>query len=149
MPLLELKHIHHAYDDVVAVDDFSLSVAAGEVVCLLGPSGCGKTTVLRVAAGLETLQRGAVSIGGRIVADPSLNLPPERRGIGFVFQDYALFPHLTVAENIDFGLDGVSAADRRARVDAVLGRVRMSRSEERRVGKECVSRCRSWCSPYN
>src|SRR3546814_15462636 len=93
MPVLELKQIHHAYDDVVAVDDFSLSVAAGEVVCLLGPSGCGKTTVLRVAAGLETLQRGAVSIGGRIVADPSLNLPPERRGIGFVFQDYALFPH--------------------------------------------------------
>src|SRR3546814_19291373 len=83
MPVLELKQIHHAYDDVVAVDDFSLSVAAGEVVCLLGPSGCGKTTVLRVAAGLATLQRGAVSIGGRIVAAPSLNLPPERRGIGF------------------------------------------------------------------
>jgi len=75
-------------------------------VCLLGPSGCGKTTLLRIAAGLETLQNGQVEIGGEVVADADkrLNLPPEKRGVGLMFQDYALFPHLTIQENISFGV---------------------------------------------
>lgn len=83
-----------------------MSVAPGELVCLLGPSGCGKTTLLRLAAGLEELQTGQVEIDGKLVADAEgyLNLPPEKRGVGLMFQDYALFPHLTIDENISFGV---------------------------------------------
>ncbi|MGE4218334.1 MAG: ABC transporter ATP-binding protein [Alphaproteobacteria bacterium] len=104
VPALEFASVRHAYGEVVAVDDFSLAVQPGEVVCLLGPSGCGKTSLLRIAAGLETLQHGRVSIGGRVVGDTGIAVPPEQRSVGLVFQDYALFPHLTVAGNVAFGL---------------------------------------------
>ncbi|MCC7276093.1 MAG: ABC transporter ATP-binding protein [Alphaproteobacteria bacterium] len=120
---LLLDGIGHAYDGVVAVHDLTLAVGAGEVVCLLGPSGCGKTTALRVAAGLERLQRGRVAIAGRVVAGDGVDLPPEDRGVGLVFQDYALFPHLSVRDNVAFGLRGMAAADRRRRARAVLERV--------------------------
>lgn len=101
---LDLEGIAHRYDIEVVVRDVSLSVGRGEVVCLLGPSGCGKTTVLRLAAGLETLQQGVIRIAGRIVAGEGRNDPPEARGVGIVFQDYALFPHLTVEQNVRFGV---------------------------------------------
>jgi iron(III) transport system ATP-binding protein len=120
---LELRGVSHRYGSVVAVDDVTVSVAPGEVVGLLGPSGCGKTTLLRVAAGLETLQQGEVSIDGRVVARPDASLPPEERGVGLVFQDYALFPHLTVAENVAFGLGRRPRQERQARVLHVLRRV--------------------------
>ncbi|BBK30888.1 iron(III) transport system ATP-binding protein [Stella humosa] len=122
-PALSLEGIGHAYDGVAAVIDVSLAIGAGEVVCLLGPSGCGKTTILRVAAGLERLQRGRVAIAGRTVAGDGIDRPPEERGVGLVFQDYALFPHLSVRENVAFGLRAMSAADRRARAVEVLQRV--------------------------
>lgn len=96
-----------------AVDAVSLEVAAGEIVCLLGPSGCGKSTTLRVAAGVERQTAGRVLMAGTIVSDPNCHLPPEARGIGLMFQDFALFPHLTVSENVAFGLRG--KADRRER----------------------------------
>ena len=122
---LELKNIRHAYGETTAVDDFNIDVQAGEVVCLLGPSGCGKTTALRVAAGLETLQRGEVIVGDIVVAGPDTQVPPEQRGIGLVFQDYALFPHLTVLQNVEFGLNRLSAGEKNIRAVTVLEQVGM------------------------
>nr|WP_246514640.1 ABC transporter ATP-binding protein [Neoroseomonas soli] len=100
-----------------------LSVAPGEIVCLLGASGCGKTTLLRLAAGLEPLQAGRIELGGQVIAEPGRDVPPERRGVGFVFQDYALFPHLTVAENVAFGLRFAPKGERGWRVMDALARV--------------------------
>src|SRR5688572_30536051 len=104
---------------VVAVEEFSLRVAPGEVVALLGPSGSGKTTVLRLIAGFERPDGGEIRIGGRLVAGPGVEVPPERRGVGMIFQFYALFPHLTVAQNVGFGLRSDRAA-RGARVAELL-----------------------------
>lgn len=118
--VIALEGVRHCYDDVIAIDALTLSVGAREVVCLLGPSGCGKTTALRIVAGLEALQQGQVVLNGAVVADRDRNLPAEARNIGFLFQDYALFPHLTVAGNIGFGLRRFSAAARRERVAEVL-----------------------------
>ena len=106
MPGLLLEEVSHRYDSGWALRDLGFAVEPGEIVCLLGPSGCGKTTVLRLAAGLEPLQAGRVRIGGRVVAEggKAQQVPPESRGVGLMFQDYALFPHLTVRENVAFGL---------------------------------------------
>ena len=106
MPGLVLEDISHRYDSGWAVRELSFAVGPGEIVCLLGPSGCGKTTVLRLAAGLEPLQKGRVRVGERLVAEggDTRQVPPEARGVGLMFQDYALFPHLTVHENVAFGI---------------------------------------------
>lgn len=103
---LNLRAISHAFGSNQVLNNVSVSVEPGELVCLLGPSGCGKTTLLRLAAGLEALQAGQVEIDGEVVADAEsgTNLPPEKRHVGLMFQDYALFPHLTIRENIGFGL---------------------------------------------
>jgi len=103
--------------DPPAVDGLSLRVTEGEILALLGPSGCGKTTTLRLIAGLESPDAGTITLRGQIVAGPGRAVPPEERGVGIVFQDYALFPHLTVADNVAFGLP---RAARRSRVEAVL-----------------------------
>ncbi len=130
MDALALEGVSHAYGDVTAVESVDLRVAAGEIVCLLGPSGCGKTTVLRIAAGLEEAQRGRVVVNGREAARPGSSLPPEARGVGMVFQDYALFPHLSVAGNVAFGLGGSSAARRAAALE-MLERVGMGDHADR------------------
>jgi iron(III) transport system ATP-binding protein len=122
---LALQNIRHRYAGMTAVDDVSLSIAQGEILCLVGPSGCGKSTLLRIAAGLEALQRGTVSINGKVVADNSGCIPPERRGVGLVFQDYALFPHLSVIDNVRFGLSGRPAAHQRRRAMETLEQVGM------------------------
>jgi len=113
-----------------------LSLAPGKALALLGPSGSGKTTLLRVLAGLESPDAGEVSLGGRVVADPARGLfvPPEKRGLGMVFQDYALWPHLDVARNVGFPLEmaGVGRAERAARVAAALARVGLAEMAGRR-----------------
>ena len=129
--VLALEEVRHDYGSVIAIEALSLSVSAGEVVCLLGPSGCGKTTALRIAAGLERLQQGRVLLDGAVIADPSREMPPERRNVGFLFQDYALFPHLSVAENVAFGLQNLSGRARKDRVAEVLLQVNLARAAER------------------
>ncbi|MFT6580659.1 MAG: iron(III) transport system ATP-binding protein [Alphaproteobacteria bacterium] len=125
-PVLNISGVFHKYGAVTALDGFELCVYPGEVVSLLGPSGCGKTTALRIAAGLEILQKGEVSLNSRLVANASRSAPPEHRNVGFLFQDYALFPHLNVAKNIAFGLQHSDSATVEVRVAAVLASVEMS-----------------------
>ncbi len=121
---LRLERVTQVFDGKVAVDDVSLEVGDGEVVCLVGPSGCGKTTTLRIAAGLEDVRSGRVTVNGRLVAGGGRRVPPELRGVGLVFQDYALFPHLRVVENVAFGVaGGRSAGARRAAANEMLNRV--------------------------
>jgi iron(III) transport system ATP-binding protein len=107
------------------VDDVSLTISAGQVSCLLGPSGCGKSTTLRIIAGVDMQDSGKIFADGKLVCDTVFRVPPEGRSIGLMFQDFALFPHLSVADNIGFGL-ARRATDRRARIDALLERVALS-----------------------
>ena len=125
-PVLELRGISHAYGAQAVVKSLSLSLGRGAIGCLLGPSGCGKTTVLRCIAGFERVLEGEIRLGGQTVASPALQLPPEKRRVGMVFQDYALFPHLTVAENVAFGLHGLPRAGRRQRAEELLAVVHLS-----------------------
>ena len=108
------------YGGLSVVAGLDLVAARGEVVALLGPSGCGKTTTLRLIAGFEELDAGTVEVGGRVVAGAGVNEPPERRRVGMVFQDYALFPHLSVARNVAFGLARAERGERAARVADAL-----------------------------
>lgn len=102
--LLELENIQCNYDQLVVLRNLSFKLAKGDIACLLGPSGCGKSTILRAIAGFERLIKGEIKLNGKVIATPTHELAPEKRRIGMVFQDYALFPHLTVQENIGFGL---------------------------------------------
>jgi len=120
---LQIDRVSHAFDGRRVLHEISLNVALGELVCLVGPSGCGKSTTLRLAAGLETVQAGEIRIGAAVVGAPGRHLPPEKRGVGMVFQDYALFPHLTVLNNVAFGLDRLPTAERLARARDMLRRV--------------------------
>ncbi len=110
-----LRGVEKAYGPVRAVRPATLAVARGELFAVLGPSGCGKTTLLRLIAGFERPDAGSIEVGGEPQAGEGRWVPPERRRIGMVFQDYALFPHLTVAENICFGIDGATRALRQRR----------------------------------
>ncbi|MHA1564493.1 MAG: ABC transporter ATP-binding protein [Alphaproteobacteria bacterium] len=124
MTSLELENVSHRFGQVLAVDDLTLAVEPGEILLLVGPSGCGKSTLLRLAAGLEDLQTGRILIGGTPCAVPGRSTPPEKRGVGLVFQDYALFPHLTIYDNVAFGL--LDSENRRERAMAALASVGMA-----------------------
>ena len=117
---LELKNIVQSYGAKRVLDNVNLRLGDGAIACLLGESGCGKTTVLRCIAGFEHVAAGEIRINDRIVSRPGFVTPPESRRIGMVFQDYALFPHLTVARNVAFGMHGASDAARDARVTELL-----------------------------
>jgi iron(III) transport system ATP-binding protein len=117
---LHISELQHRYGEHVVIDRLSLQLAEGEIGCLLGSSGCGKTTVLRCIAGFEQTQGGRIEVAGTVLSAPGLHLAPERRRIGMVFQDYALFPHLDIASNIAFGLRGMSNVDSALRVDELL-----------------------------
>jgi iron(III) transport system ATP-binding protein len=118
--ILEINAISKGYNGDFVVNDLSFALEKGQVGCLLGGSGCGKTTVLRCIAGFEQLQKGTITIAGNVVSTPKKSLPPENRKVGMVFQDYALFPHLTVESNIVFGLGHLSGKGKNMRVRKML-----------------------------
>ncbi len=131
-PWLELDAIGVAYRRKVVVEQLSLRLAAGAIGCLLGPSGCGKTTVLRAIAGFEPLVAGSIRLDGQCVSAPGLQRPPEQRRIGMVFQEHALFPHLSVAANVGFGLHGrMARAEADARVMRMLETVGLAHTAQR------------------
>jgi iron(III) transport system ATP-binding protein len=133
--VLDLQELSRAYDAEQAVENVSLSVRDGELLTLLGPSGCGKTTMLRLLAGLERPSTGAVEIAGETVATGDGDfVPAEQRDVGLVFQDFALFPHLTVEENVAFGLQDWSAGERERRVDELLDLVDLDGHREKEPG---------------
>jgi len=120
---VQLEGVTKVYDGAGALNGVDLDVKSGEIVCLLGPSGCGKTTLLRVVSGIERPSSGRVLINEREVAGPNRFVPPESRGVGLMFQDFALFPHLTVLNNVAFGLKALPQADSLKAARAILDRV--------------------------
>jgi len=131
MAELVLDSVSQSYGGRPIIDRLSFTLPQGAIGCLLGPSGCGKTTALRCISGFEPIREGSIHIGGEAVSRPDWMLPAEKRRVGMVFQDYALFPHLTVAGNVGFGLRGQSPADARARVEALLDLVGLSSHADR------------------
>jgi iron(III) transport system ATP-binding protein len=124
---LTLEAIERRYGDHLALAGLSLDVAPGEVVCLLGPSGCGKTTLLRIIAGIEKPSSGRVLIDGREIAGPQRFVPPEQRSVGLMFQDFALFPHLTILDNVAFGLRSLPREEQVREATSALARVGLER----------------------
>ncbi|GLS46133.1 ABC transporter ATP-binding protein [Methylobacterium brachythecii] len=113
-PRLELRAVCRRFGHAIAVDDVSMSVMSGEILAILGASGCGKTTLLRIIAGLESAGSGSIHIDGHRVAGEGIDVPPEARGVGLMFQDYALFPHMSLLANVCFGLHGIPRRQARA-----------------------------------
>ncbi len=120
MAELVLDSVSQSYAQRQIIADLSFTLPEGAIGCLLGPSGCGKTTALRCISGFEPIQSGEIRIGGEVVSLPDWMLSAEKRRVGMVFQDYALFPHMSVAANVGFGLRGETKASRQTRVDELL-----------------------------
>ncbi len=131
MALLEIEQLAIGYDDDVIVDGLAISLEKGEIGCLLGASGCGKTTVLRAVAGFEHAISGSIKLNGTVVSQPEHHVSPEKRYIGMVFQDFALFQHLDIAANIGFGLHGMSKTAKNKRVAELLAIVGLEGMEHR------------------
>ncbi|MGB8148948.1 MAG: ABC transporter ATP-binding protein, partial [Azonexus sp.] len=123
MSQLELNGVVQRYGRHTVVDGVDFRLASGQIACLLGPSGCGKTTLLRCIAGFEEIAAGEIRVRGEVVSVAGRRLPPEKRRIGMVFQDYALFPHLTVEQNVAFGLDRKLPDEAHLRVRQLLATV--------------------------
>ncbi|MEE8401615.1 MAG: ABC transporter ATP-binding protein [Candidatus Hydrothermarchaeaceae archaeon] len=129
--IIELKNVAKNYDGTNAVRDITFSVSEGEIFAILGPSGCGKTTTLRLIAGFEKPDSGKLTINQINVSDSNSFIPPERRNVGIVFQEYALFPHLTVQENVSFGLGRFESSKREKIVENMLGFVGLQNLKDR------------------
>ncbi|MBZ0215394.1 MAG: ABC transporter ATP-binding protein [Fimbriimonadaceae bacterium] len=127
---LSFQDVTHRYGATLAVDRFSLDIEPGEIMCLLGKSGCGKTTLLRIAAGIEKPVSGRVLMNDLELSGPNVFVPPEKRGIGLMFQDYALFPHRTIIENVMFGLTTLNRRDAKNIALSALKRVGLERSAD-------------------
>ena len=134
---VELRNLTKRYDAVTVVDDISLHVDHGLLVCLLGPSGCGKTTTLRLIAGFVEPSAGEIAVGGRVVSSPARTLPPEARKMSMIFQSYALWPHMTVAENVAYGLTlrKLPRADIAAKVAGILATTKLAGLASRYPGE--------------
>ena len=132
---IHLEQVQTRYhpDEPPVLNGFNLQVQEGEIVCLLGPSGVGKTTALRVIAGFERVINGYVRLGGRLVGSPFLHIPPHQRALGLVFQSYALFPHLSVGQNVQFGIKKVSDSAKRRRTLEILEMCGISEYADRGV----------------
>jgi iron(III) transport system ATP-binding protein len=137
MAHLELDRLAKHYGGVRSVDGIDLVVERGEFICLLGPSGCGKTTTLRMIAGFLDPDGGEIRVNGKVVSAPGRSLPPERRNMGMIFQSYAVWPHMTVRENVGYGLrmQKVAAAEREQRVDAILRATKLHEMAARYPGE--------------
>jgi iron(III) transport system ATP-binding protein len=138
VPGVSLRGLIHRYGELAAVEDLSLEVHPGELVALLGPSGCGKTTTLRLIAGFLTPEAGEIWVGDRCLSSPTRVVPPERRRMAMIFQSYALWPHMTVAQNVGYGLrfkPAMSRADRTRRVGEMLRTVQLAGYESRYPGE--------------
>lgn len=131
MSHLIIKDLAYQYNATQVLSELNLNVEQDEIVCLLGASGCGKTTTLKAIAGILQPEKGYMSIDSKVVNDSGLFVAPEKRNIGMMFQDYALFPHLTVSDNIAFGLSNMSKAQKRERVDEMLSLVKLDGCAQR------------------
>ena len=131
MPKLQINAIKSVIEDTTIVNRLSLSLEKGEVGCLLGPSGCGKTTLLRCISGLQALVEGDITLSEKVISHSDFTLPTEQRNIGMVFQDYALFPHMTIQQNIQFGITHLSRAQRKQRTQSLLELVSLPGMEKR------------------
>jgi iron(III) transport system ATP-binding protein len=123
--LLNVKQISCRYDDKVIIPDLSFSVSQGQIASLLGPSGCGKTTALRAIAGFEPIYSGEIELAGNILSTAKDTMVPEKRKVGMVFQDYALFPHLSVKDNIAFGIQDTDKTERSEKIAELLGMIKL------------------------
>ncbi|BAQ17277.1 ABC transporter ATP-binding protein [Methyloceanibacter caenitepidi] len=126
---LGVDHVSRRYGQSFALKDVTLEVEPSKILCLLGPSGCGKTTLLRIIAGVEAPTSGVIRLEGDEVAGPDRFVPPEKRGVGLMFQDFALFPHLTILDNVAFGLRALTKQEARAEAHAALERVGLAHYE--------------------
>lgn len=153
--LISVADVTVRFGDTTALDGFSLDVPAGSLLTLVGPSGCGKTTALRVIAGFQDVDSGTVSIRGSEILGEGVNVPPEKRRVGMVFQEYALFPHISVAENVGYGVRGSNRGQRVGEVLELVGLTgyerrfpnELSGGEQQRVALARALAPRSACWP--
>lgn len=130
-PVIQCSDVTKMFGSTKVLEGVSFDLEEGEILSILGPSGCGKTTILRLIAGFEQVNSGKILVQDRIVSSPSVHVPAHHRDVGMVFQEYALFPHMTVAENVSFGLQWVNRSERRRRVADVMEIVRLTGLEKR------------------